>query len=75
MQCNARELAEVAHKFAGGAGTLGFLSVAAAAREFELAADMDAPETMVLADRLVVEIKASIPIVQQELIAVTVFTT
>jgi signal transduction histidine kinase/DNA-binding response OmpR family regulator len=77
MQCNERELAEAAHKLAGGAGTLGFLSVAAAAREFEVAADMDTPETMALAlaGRLVVEIKASIPIVQQELVAVTAIMT
>jgi HPt (histidine-containing phosphotransfer) domain-containing protein len=75
MQCNARELADSGHKFAGGAGTLGFLSVAAAAREFEVAASMHAPETMALAGRLVVEIKASIPIVQQELIAMSAIMT
>ena len=63
----ASELAEAAHKLAGGAGTFGFLSVAAAARRFEAAADMGAPETVALGDHLAAAIEASIPIVRQEL--------
>jgi CheY-like chemotaxis protein len=44
-------LAQAAHKLAGGAGTLGFTSMAAAARAFEFAVDSGAADTEALADR------------------------
>jgi CheY-like chemotaxis protein len=66
------ELAEAAHKLAGGAGTFGFLSVAAAARRFELAADMGEAETVRFADHLATSIKASLTVVRQELAAMAV---
>ena len=56
MLSQASELAETAHKLAGGAGTFGFLRVAAAARWFEAAADAGAPETEELGDRLIAAI-------------------
>jgi CheY-like chemotaxis protein/HPt (histidine-containing phosphotransfer) domain-containing protein len=62
----AGELAEAAHKLAGGASTFGFLYVAAAARHFEVAADMGAPETKALADRLAAAIEASVAVARQE---------
>jgi HPt (histidine-containing phosphotransfer) domain-containing protein len=62
-------LAEAAHKLAGGAGTFGFLAVAAAARRFEVA--VDAEDIPVLADQLVAAIEASAAAVQQELVVVT----
>jgi HPt (histidine-containing phosphotransfer) domain-containing protein len=58
-------LVEAAHKLAGGAGSFGFLAVAAAARRFEVAADAD--DMPVLADHLVAAIEAAAAIVQQEL--------
>jgi CheY-like chemotaxis protein len=64
-------LAEAAHKLAGGAGTFGFLAVAASARRFEVAADTntDAAELQVLADQLVADIEASLAIFRREPIA------
>jgi PAS domain S-box-containing protein len=58
-------LAGAAHKLAGGAGTFGFLAVAAAARRFEVAADTD--DLPVLADQLVAALEAAGAIVRQEL--------
>jgi HPt (histidine-containing phosphotransfer) domain-containing protein len=63
-------LAEAAHKLAGGAGTFGLLAVAAAARRFEVAADTNAPETVVLGHYLAAAIKASIAVVREELVAI-----
>ena len=67
----ADELAEAAHKLAGGAGTFGFMLVAAAARQYELAADKKTADTMALGDHLANVIEASLPIVRQELAAMT----
>jgi signal transduction histidine kinase/DNA-binding response OmpR family regulator/HPt (histidine-containing phosphotransfer) domain-containing protein len=69
MLSQASELAETAHKLAGGAGTFGFLSVAAAARRLEVATGRHAAETVGLADHLAAAIKASMPIARQELAA------
>ena len=66
MLSQSSGLAEAAHKLAGGAGTFGFLQVAAAARRFEAAADIDDPETTALADHLAAAIEASVTIVRQE---------
>jgi signal transduction histidine kinase/DNA-binding response OmpR family regulator/HPt (histidine-containing phosphotransfer) domain-containing protein len=68
MLSQASLVAEAAHKLAGGAGTFGFLSVAAAARRFEDAADMNAAETVALGDHLAAAIKASITVIRQELV-------
>ena len=75
MLSRTSELAEAAHKLAGGAGTFGFLSVAAAARRFELAAEMGAVETVALADQLAASIEASISVVRQELVAMAIIPT
>jgi signal transduction histidine kinase/HPt (histidine-containing phosphotransfer) domain-containing protein len=69
MLSQASELAEAAHKLAGGAGTFGFLQVAAAARRFEAAADLGAPETTARADDLAAAIEASVMTVRQERLA------
>ena len=69
MLSQASELAEIAHKLAGGAGTFGFLRVAAAARWFEAAADAGAPETAELGDRLITAINESVALAQQEMTA------
>jgi HPt (histidine-containing phosphotransfer) domain-containing protein len=66
----AGELAEAAHGLAGGAGTFGFLYVAAAARQFEVAADMGAPETEALGDHLAAAIEASVAVTRQEFSAI-----
>jgi HPt (histidine-containing phosphotransfer) domain-containing protein len=71
----AGELAEAAHKLAGGAGTFGLLSTAAAARRFEAAIDRGAADTAARADHLAAAIEASIPVIRQELLAVTAITT
>ncbi len=52
MRSQSSALAAAAHKLAGGAGTLGFLSMAAAARAFEFAADGGAVDTDAFAGRL-----------------------
>ncbi len=80
MLSQAGELAEAAHKLAGGAGMFGFLSVAAAARQFEFAADTGAADTGAadvgaLADRLAASINASIAIVRQKLDATACVAT
>ena len=67
----ASELAEAAHKLAGGAGTFGFLKVACLARQFEAAADSGAPEMGAFATRLAGAIEVLITGVQQELAAMT----
>lgn len=64
---HAKELAEAAHRLAGGAGALGFLSLAAAGRHFERAADAGLPETAALADALADSIEASVTILRQGL--------
>ncbi len=69
MPLPASELAEIAHKLAGGAGTFGFLRVAAAARWFEAAADAGAPETTELGDRLITAINESVALAQREMTA------
>jgi hypothetical protein len=66
---SARNGLEAAHKLAAGAGTFGFLAVAAAARCFEVAAD--AEDIPGLADQLAAAIEAAATIVRQELDAVT----
>jgi len=75
MLSRASELAEAAHKLVGGAGTFGFLSVAAAARRIEIAADMGAPETVALGDRLAEAIETSTTIIKQELLAMATTAT
>jgi PAS domain S-box-containing protein len=67
MQSQASRLAEAAHKLAGGAGTFGFLSMAAAARAFEFAADSGAVDTGTRAGRLAGLIAESLTIARQEL--------
>jgi PAS domain S-box-containing protein len=66
-------LTEAAHKLAGGAGTFGFLAVAATARRFEAAADthMETAQLRVLADHLVADIGASLAVLRQDFIAMT----
>jgi PAS domain S-box-containing protein len=64
-------LAEAAHKLAGGAGMFGFLHVAAVARQFEAAADMGAPETEALGNHLAAAIEASVTLLRQESSAMT----
>jgi signal transduction histidine kinase/CheY-like chemotaxis protein/HPt (histidine-containing phosphotransfer) domain-containing protein len=74
MLTRAGELAEAAHKLAGGAGTFGFLHVAAAARRFEVAADAGAPETVALGDHLAAAINASVALARQEIAAMVATT-
>jgi CheY-like chemotaxis protein/HPt (histidine-containing phosphotransfer) domain-containing protein len=74
MLSQASELAEAAHKIAGGAGTFGFLHVAASARQFEVAADIGAPETAACADHLAAAIEASITSIRQQLPIATIVT-
>jgi CheY-like chemotaxis protein/HPt (histidine-containing phosphotransfer) domain-containing protein len=69
MLSQAGELAEAAHKLAGGAGTFGFLHVAAVARRFEAAADAGALETVALGDQLAAAINASVALARQEIAA------
>ncbi len=66
---HAGDLGEAAHKLAGGAGTFGFMLVAAAARQYEAATDGNTREAMSLGDSLAIAIDASLPIVRQELAA------
>ena len=75
MLSQAGQLAETAHQLAGGAGTFGFLRVAAAARWFEAAADAGAPETEELGDRLITAINATVELAQQEIVALATTTT
>jgi HPt (histidine-containing phosphotransfer) domain-containing protein len=70
MLSQSSELAQIAHKIAGGAGTFGFLHVAAAARCFELAADNSAAETAALGDQLAAAIEASIAVIREEIHAI-----
>ena len=65
----ASDLAEDAHRLAGGAGTFGFLHLAAAAREFEFAAETDLSDTAVVVNELAAAIDISMPIIRQELLA------
>jgi CheY-like chemotaxis protein len=62
----ARELVEQTHGIAGGAGTFGFLSLAAAARQFEVAAETEAPGIADAADQLAAALNASIPIMRRQ---------
>jgi HPt (histidine-containing phosphotransfer) domain-containing protein len=75
MLAQAGELAETAHKVAGGAGTFGFLSAAAAARRFEAAADRGAPETVARGDHLATVLERSITLARQEFAAMAAITT
>ena len=74
LQSQAGELAEAAHKLAGGAGTCGFLHVAAVARRFEVAADAGAPETVALGDQLSAAINASVALARQQILAMVATT-
>jgi PAS domain S-box-containing protein len=65
MLSQAGELAEIAHKLAGGGGTFGFLYVAAAARQFERAVESGAADARVLASRLSAAIEASLPTMRE----------
>ena len=69
MLAHADEPAKAAHGLAGGVGTFGFLSLAAAGRRFQRAADAGLPETAALGDALVAAIEASVTILRQELSA------
>jgi CheY-like chemotaxis protein len=71
VQPPAGELAEAAHKLAGGAGTFGFMAVAAAARQFEASADSNASDTAARATHLAATITASMTIIREQLVAVT----
>jgi CheY-like chemotaxis protein/HPt (histidine-containing phosphotransfer) domain-containing protein len=64
---NAGELAEAAHKLAGGAAMLGFLSLAHIGRRFERAADSGAADTPVLAKQLAAAVATALTIMRQEL--------
>jgi PAS domain S-box-containing protein len=59
-------LAEDAHRLAGTAGMLGFVSVAAAARAFERAIELGSADAQALADQLSHAIDAAMPVIQQE---------
>jgi PAS domain S-box-containing protein len=74
LRSRASEVAEAAHKLAGGAGTFGFLAMAAAARQFEVAADMGTHETVALGANLAAAIEASTILVQTELTAMAATT-
>ncbi len=69
MPARAGELVEDAHRFAGSAGTFGLRLVAAAARQFEVAAETNATETEATARQLAVAIEESMTIVRNELAA------
>ena len=62
----AEDLVEDAHRLAGGAGTFGFLSLAAVARQFEVAAETAAPDIAAVADQFAIAINASIPIMRRQ---------
>jgi two-component system sensor histidine kinase/response regulator len=64
---NLPELAEAAHKLAGGAGTFGFLLLAARARRFEAAADAAAANRDVLAEQLCQAIPEALAIIRSQL--------
>ena len=73
----ARELAAAAHKLAGGAAMLGFLSLADIGRQFERAADRDAinvddaptgsADTAALAEQLAAAVEDAVTIMRREL--------
>jgi len=65
MLAQASALVDDVHRLAGGAGTLGFLSIAAAARQFEIAADTGGVDMAACADRLATAIEASMPIIRK----------
>ena len=64
---SAGELADAAHKLAGGAAMLGFLSLAHIGRRFERAANSGAAETLALAQHLAEAVATSLTIMRQEL--------
>ena len=65
----AAELTAEVHSLAGVAGTLGFLSVSAAARGLEHALANNAPEIAVLAIRCAAALETATPRIRQELAA------
>jgi signal transduction histidine kinase/DNA-binding response OmpR family regulator len=65
MLSQASELAEIAHKLAGGGGTFGFLHLAAAARRFERAVASSMADAPVLAGGLSAAIEASLPTMRE----------
>jgi PAS domain S-box-containing protein len=65
MVSRAGELAEAAHKLAGGGGAFGFWSVTTAARQFEWAVESGAADSSVLADGLGAAIEASLPTMRE----------
>jgi signal transduction histidine kinase/DNA-binding response OmpR family regulator len=67
LRSGADALADAAHKVAGAASMLGFLSLADIGRRFEFAADSDAPELAALADPLAAAVATAIAIMQQKL--------
>jgi len=62
-------LAEAAHRIAGGAGAFGFMSLASAARQFELAADSGAEDATARADQLAIAIELAVGVMRRELAA------
>ncbi len=66
-----RELRDEVHKLGGSAGTFGFASIAAAARQFERAADIGSIERTGFGACLVASIEASWRALQQELNSAT----
>jgi CheY-like chemotaxis protein len=70
----ADELAEAAHKLAGGAAMLGFVSLAELGRRFERAADSGAPQTLALAGHLAEAVATALTIMRQELAAMAIVT-
>ncbi|HEX3994378.1 MAG TPA: ATP-binding protein, partial [Acetobacteraceae bacterium] len=67
LRSGADALADAAHKFAGAAAMLGFLSLADIGRRFEFAADSGAPEMQALADPLAAAVATALAIMQQKL--------
>jgi signal transduction histidine kinase/DNA-binding response OmpR family regulator len=66
----AGELAEAAHRLAGGAGTLGFHRLSQVGRQFEHAADAGEADAE-LAEQFAVTIKATLAVIRQALVDIT----
>ena len=71
IPARAGELAEAAHRLAGGAGLFGCLLLSHIARRFEIAAQSDAAETELLASEFASAIDATIAIIRTELAETT----
>jgi len=69
----ANDLAEAAHRLAGGAATFGFPSLARAGRRFEFAADSGTTDMVALAAQLADAIDAAVTIMRREMANVAAF--